>query len=589
MTGPYRPRLARAIVVSLGATALLFPSGANAKVKSFSPVREGKRALYFRVTGVRAARVWTAHLNVAGHRKEIAVGRLHRAIRQHRLFKVRLGRTVTERSKTSQARGSLVVATAPTTCPTSSSTYKSLITGTAGLAGYWRLDESAGTTACDATGANHGSYQGGFALGAGGALSGDADTAVHLDGSTGHVSVPSSSGLNPTSGLTVEAWVKPSVVTQGQTVARKDGQYLLRMQDDGTIEFRIWVGGTRRGKSKSGQQSGNTYAELVSPSVLSTGVYQYLAVTYDGATMTVYRNGSKVASRSMTGNLSTTGNPLYLGQSSGYDPLSGDLDEVAVYGRALTASQIQSRYTTAGGSDASGGSTDPGTGSTTWNLVESDDFSGTALDGTKWGTYYGQPGGDPGGFWDGSHCTVSNGVWNLETYRDPAFGNRWVSCGASNSKALKQTYGKYEVRMRMDAGYGVAGIAMLWPVADVWPPEIDFWENGGYSGDYTRQNASATLHYGLSNSQIQRSLSGVDFTQWHTVGVEWTPAKLAYTLDGSPWATVSDLNVPSQPMEMDVQTQAGTCGNQWAPCPDSTTPAHVNMQVDWVHAYSYMP
>jgi beta-glucanase (GH16 family) len=221
----------------------------------------------------------------------------------------------------------------------------------------------------------------------------------------------------------------------------------------------------------------------------------------------------------------------------------------------------------------------------TCQLVFSDDFNGTALDGTKWGTYYGQPGGDPGGFWDGSHCTVSNGVWNLETYRDPAFGNRWVSCGASSSYALKQIYGRYIIRMRMDAGKGVAGIALLWPVADVWPPEFDFWENGGITT--TRNSTSATLHYGLSNSQIQHSLRGVDFTKWHTVGVVWRPTKLVYYLDGSPWATVDSIHVPSQPMEMDVQTQAGTCGDQWAPCPDSTTPAYVNMQVDWVRAYSY--
>ena len=38
-------------------------------------------------------------------------------------------------------------------------------------------------------------------------------------------------------------------------------------------------------------------------------------------------------------------------------------------------------------------------------------------------------------------------------------------------------------------------------------------------------------------------------------------------------------------MEMDVQTQAGTCGIVENPCPDASTPAHVNMQVDWVVAY----
>jgi beta-glucanase (GH16 family) len=221
---------------------------------------------------------------------------------------------------------------------------------------------------------------------------------------------------------------------------------------------------------------------------------------------------------------------------------------------------------------------------TSWRRVFFDDF--LTFDATKWGTYYGQPGGDPGGWWESSHVVVSNGLLELQTYQDPKFDNRWVSGGVSNSKALKQTYGKYEVRFRMDGGKGVSNVLLLWPVADHWPPEIDFGEDGGTTN--ARSSMSATLHYGTTNRQIQKSVSA-DFTQWHTLGVEWTPGKLVYTLDGQPWASVTDANVPSEPMEMDMQTQAGTCGDQWAPCPDSTTPSHVDMQVDWVAAYAYVP
>jgi hypothetical protein len=35
-----------------------------------------------------------------------------------------------------------------------------------------------------------------------------------------------------------------------------------------------------------------------------------------------------------------------------------------------------------------------------------------------------------------------------------------------------------------------------------------------------------------------------------------------------------------------MQTQAGTCGDRYAPCPDSTTPAEVNMQIDWVRVFA---
>jgi hypothetical protein len=39
-------------------------------------------------------------------------------------------------------------------------------------------------------------------------------------------------------------------------------------------------------------------------------------------------------------------------------------------------------------------------------------------------------------------------------------------------------------------------------------------------------------------------------------------------------------------MELDIQTQAGTCGDPYAPCPNSSTPGNVELQVDWVRAYS---
>jgi beta-glucanase (GH16 family) len=166
------------------------------------------------------------------------------------------------------------------------------------------------------------------------------------------------------------------------------------------------------------------------------------------------------------------------------------------------------------------------------------------------------------------------------------FGSRWVSGGVSSANALKQTYGKYEVRFRRDPGKGVAAVLLLWPSGDNWPPEIDFAEDGGETA--APDQMSATLHYGRANDHIQRTLR-CDFTRWHTIGVEWTPGKLVYTLDGKRWAGVVSPQVPDEPMELDLQTQAGTCGDRYAPCPDSTTPSRVDVHMDWVVAWAYRP
>lgn len=220
-----------------------------------------------------------------------------------------------------------------------------------------------------------------------------------------------------------------------------------------------------------------------------------------------------------------------------------------------------------------------------WRLSFYDDFR-HGLSASRWGRYSGQPGGDPGGWWAQSHVTVEHGILDLETYRDSRFGGRWVSGGVSSAPALKQTYGKYEVRLRIGRGKGVAAVVLLWPVGDHWPPEIDFAENGGETN--ARDHIAATLHYGPRDDQIQHSVRR-DFSRWHTVGVEWTPGRLVYTLDGRRWATVHSPAVPAEPMELDLQTQAGTCREASAPCPDATTPARVSVEIDWVAAYAYRP
>ena len=147
---------------------------------------------------------------------------------------------------------------------------------------------------------------------------------------------------------------------------------------------------------------------------------------------------------------------------------------------------------------------------------------------------------------------------------------------------IQQRYGKYLVRFRMAGGKGVAGILLLWPQAPHWPPEIDFAETGGEHTN--RPDISATVHYPPGDQTIERTIKE-NFTKWHVVGVEWTPSRLVYTLDGRRWASVRSPHVPAEPMELDMQAQAGTCGVTYAPCPDASTPSHVDLDVDWVVAY----
>ena len=217
-----------------------------------------------------------------------------------------------------------------------------------------------------------------------------------------------------------------------------------------------------------------------------------------------------------------------------------------------------------------------------WRQVFTDDFNGRTLDSSKWRLYWGKPGGDPAGWYDPRHVSVSNGMLVISAYRDKRDGGRWATGGLSSSPGLAQTYGKYLVRFRLDPGIGVGHAALLMPADNSWPPEIDFSEDNG-SG---RTGTLATLHYGKHDTHEDAWLGSVNLTQWHTLGVQWSPGKLQYTIDGRIWKTMTGSSVPALPMVLDLQTQTWPCSGTWGRCPNAITPRVVRMYVDWVAAYA---
>jgi hypothetical protein len=221
---------------------------------------------------------------------------------------------------------------------------------------------------------------------------------------------------------------------------------------------------------------------------------------------------------------------------------------------------------------------------TGWRQTFTDDFNGADLS-KRWYIYEGQPSGDPGGWFLPSHVSQAGGRLIINGSRENTpNGNIYATGGISNSKSFAQTYGKFSIRFRMDAGYGINYIILLWPTDDEWPPEINIAEDDGLSRDYI----SSTLHHGTSWNDVERlwhDKRGVDFTQWHTVGLEWTPNKLVMFLDGQVWATTESPAVPDEPMSLALQSQAWFCDGYFSDCPNETTPANVNMEVDWVAIY----
>ncbi|MGB4758545.1 MAG: glycoside hydrolase family 16 protein [Candidatus Saccharimonadales bacterium] len=227
---------------------------------------------------------------------------------------------------------------------------------------------------------------------------------------------------------------------------------------------------------------------------------------------------------------------------------------------------------------------------TGWAQTFTEDFNGTSLDTSRgWGKYVADPiPSMPGGLWTADRVAVGNGVLTL-TANDRGDG-RWSSGGVANTGGGKRTYGKWLMRMRMDKSNGVKYAALLWPSGGSWPVdgEIDFAEDGGGN----RTGTAATTHYagtdGTGHYTVQRS-TAVDMSQWQTVGVEWTPGNLKYTLNGQVWGTVTSpaAAIPDGPMFFAIQTEANTLGaTQWMTTVDASSPRPTKLEVDWFVVYA---
>lgn len=208
-----------------------------------------------------------------------------------------------------------------------------------------------------------------------------------------------------------------------------------------------------------------------------------------------------------------------------------------------------------------------------WVLKAQENFDGNTLNRGRWGVYEGA--GTAGiGTRSASILSVSDGQLH-ENARDSITGGVcWCKDGQGD-----QTYGKWEIRARMDNGKGYSPAILLWPKSERWPidGEIDIVE---MSEPY-RNKAFFTLHWGANNSQAQHSETG-DFTQWHTYGVDWQPTYIKYYLDGQlKYTNTNPAAIPKTPMHIALQVDSGD--GRWMSRPDPGVTS--GLHVDWVKMY----
>jgi fibronectin type 3 domain-containing protein len=197
---------------------------------------------------------------------------------------------------------------------------------------HLKFNESSGTTAADATGSG---WDGTLATGATWSASGKLSGAVDLNGTGGHLSLPSGI-VNGVSTATIATWVNLDAVGNWQRVFDFGTGTTVNMfltPKNGTLmRFGITTSGS------AGEQRIDSSA-----GALTTG-WHHVAVVLNGSSGTLYLDGVQVGQNTaMTLNPNSLGNTTlnYLGKSQYNDPyLDGRLDDFRIFERALTAAEV---------------------------------------------------------------------------------------------------------------------------------------------------------------------------------------------------------------------------------------------------------
>lgn len=207
--------------------------------------------------------------------------------------------------------------------------------GVGSLVGHWKLDETKGSTAVDSSGnGNNGSMNSNL-VSEEDSIQGAVGTALHFknknptvsnSGANAIINVPDL--LSDTDDATLSAWVYP-VRTANTAYMRLFGgvDWIAVINSNGTLSYTLSGG-----------------SALVSSAAFSTDrVWTHLALTYDASTkeQKIFINGTEDASQIDSSISFAT---FLTGISHTFNGYEGGLDDVRLYSRALTETEISQLY-----------------------------------------------------------------------------------------------------------------------------------------------------------------------------------------------------------------------------------------------------
>jgi concanavalin A-like lectin/glucanase superfamily protein/galactose oxidase-like protein/Big-like domain-containing protein len=196
-----------------------------------------------------------------------------------------------------------------------------------GLVAAYGFNEGVGTQVADRSGSGNG----GTILRAVWSSTGHTGSALSF-GNNAWVTVADAASLDLRTGMTLEAWVRPTSVSATRTVLYKErnsGLSYALFGSDAGADPRVSV---------------RTNVDVIANGSTSirTNTWTHLAATYDGSSLRLFVNGVEVDSTPLSSPMTTSAGPLRIGgNSSRGEYFRGLIDDVRIYNRALSAIEIK--------------------------------------------------------------------------------------------------------------------------------------------------------------------------------------------------------------------------------------------------------
>lgn len=245
-----------------------------------------------------------------------------------------------------------------------------------------------------------------------------------------------------------------------------------------------------------------------------------------------------------------------------------------------------------------------------YNLIWQDEFTGSALDTSKW-RY--QNGG-----WSGSsnvqncytpqNTTVSNGKLNIEAKYEPGYQcfnsvKDFTSGFVQTKDKIDWTFGYFEARVKVPVSNSTWPAFWMSPQDDIYGPwpqsgEIDIFEIKGH--DLTKAYVNA--HWGNSAADKQQQkgthtfATNDDASNWHIYAVEWKLGELHFYIDNQYVHTIDNFDEPNATvhpgpfdigyyLRLNVAVGGNYLGSPWSDANNGINQLPAVMEVDWVRVY----